>query len=70
MTVPTCVTEVDPDGNIVFQWFVSDHFEEIGFSDFAKDAIFQAGGDIMHSNSARAIPVDIVYEQGKEVLGL
>jgi hypothetical protein len=55
--------EVDPAGNIKWEWHTNDHFEEFEFSNEAKNIIFEAPlygplekGDIFHSNSLQELP--------------
>mgnify|MGYP000293776897 CR=1 FL=1 len=52
------IIEVDWEGNILWSWRASDHFEQLGFDEAAKNALFrnpclqgEAGGDWMHINS-------------------
>ena len=54
--IDDCVIEVDPAGNVVWEWQTADHYDEIGLSDEAKALIFEAGGDWGHSNGAGVIP--------------
>ncbi len=34
------IIEVDWEGNIIWEWAVSDHFEELGFDESAKNVLF------------------------------
>ncbi|MDR0221024.1 MAG: aryl-sulfate sulfotransferase, partial [Lachnospiraceae bacterium] len=61
------------DGEIVWEWRASDHFEEFGFDEDAKKAIHnnpglhgEAGGDWMHINSASWLGPNKWYEAGDE----
>lgn len=45
-----CIIEVDWDGNIVWKWRVSDHFNELGFSEIQK----------MHSFAIQTISLTVV----------
>jgi hypothetical protein len=47
-----CLVEVDPAGNIVWQWRTYEHFNDFGFSARIADA----GGDWAHANAASPIP--------------
>lgn len=69
------VIEVDWEGNIVWEWHVSDHFNELGFSEIAKSALFRnpnnhpnGGGqaDWMHINSMSVLGPNHWYEEGDE----
>ena len=51
-----CLLEVDPAGNIVWQWYTYQHINEFRFSDRARQLIYEQGGDWAHANSARVIP--------------
>lgn len=56
LLIDDCIVEVDPDGNVVWEWQTADHYDEIGLSQQAKDLIFAAGGDWAHANGAGVIP--------------
>lgn len=69
------IIEVTWDGKIVWEWAVSDHFEELGFDDDAKAAIYRDPntrafgthyGDWMHINSASALGPNKHYDNGDE----
>jgi len=47
-----CLLEVDWDGNIVWEWQSTDHFDEIGFSEEAKNAIYR--GSLLGISTAKA----------------
>jgi len=54
--IDDCMIEVDPAGNVVWEWQTADHYDEIGLSDEAKALIFERGGDWGHANGAGVIP--------------
>ena len=67
------IIEVTWDGNIVWEWICSEHFDEYGFSEEAKNIIYRdpnlrgsgAGvGDWMHINSMSMLGPNIWYETG------
>jgi hypothetical protein len=66
------IIEVNWDGDIVWEWVCSDHFEELGFSEEAKNAmsrnpaIRQNGGDWMHINSMSTLGPNKWYDAGDE----
>jgi hypothetical protein len=65
--------EVDWDGKRKWEWICSDHFEEMGFSEEAKNAlsrnpnflrIGEGAGDWMHINSMSYVGPNKWYEKG------
>jgi hypothetical protein len=48
--------EVDPSGQVVWEWHSVDHFDEFGFSDEARQLIRQAGWEIFHTNTVSPLP--------------
>ena len=70
------IIEVDWEGNIVWEWHVSKHFSELGFSEAAKNVLFrnpnqhftQTGemSDWMHINSMSALGPNKWYDAGDE----
>ena len=67
------IIEVDWDGNIVWEWCVHDHFEELGFDEAAKNAIARnpnivgnGQGDWMHINSMSVLGPNQWYDAGDE----
>jgi len=68
--------EVDWEGNILWEWAVSDHFEELGFDEAARNVLFRdpnsrhfggnTGGDWMHINSASWVGPNKFYDAGDE----
>jgi len=48
--------ELDRDGQIVWEWHTSDHFDEFGYSDEARRLMYEKGGDIFHNNTLTALP--------------
>lgn len=69
-----CFIEVDYEGNIVWQWKVDDHFDELGFDEDARKAIknrepedWGAGRvDWMHINSMSYVGPNKWYDAGDE----
>jgi hypothetical protein len=53
-----CILEVTPAGEIVWQWFTFQHFEEFGFTTEARQLIAAGrnGGDWAHANAVSEIP--------------
>lgn len=70
--VDDVIIEVNWAGDIVWEWVCSDHFEEMGFSEEAKNAMCrnpamrQNGGDWMHINSMSTLGPNKWYEAGDE----
>ena len=69
------IIEVTWDGKIVWEWLCSDHFDEMGFSEEAKNAmsrnpnIHDVGGgmgDWMHTNSISALGPNKWFDSGDE----
>lgn len=67
------VIEVNAEGSIIWTWRASDHFEEFGFDQAAKDVLRvnpgltgEAGGDWLHINSLSALGPNRHYEAGDE----
>ncbi|MBN3197334.1 aryl-sulfate sulfotransferase [Pectobacterium brasiliense] len=67
------IIEVDWEGNILWEWRCSDHFDELGFDDDAKTALYnnpnlrKSGGgmgDWMHINSMSALGPNQWFDQG------
>lgn len=65
------IIEVDWEGNIFWSWRASDHFEELGFDEAAKNALYrnpgmhgEAGGDWMHINSISTLGPNRFYDNG------
>lgn len=50
------IIEVAPTGEIVWEWYTSDHFDEFGFTQERKDFIYDNGSDWSHINSVSVIP--------------
>ena len=50
------IIEVDPAGNVVWEWYTWQHATEFGFTDQAKQLIGAQGGDWAHANSISEIP--------------
>lgn len=66
------IYEVDWDGNIVWEWSASEHFEEFGFDDGARYALSQLGGELMplndwlHINCLSELGPNKWYDSGDE----
>ncbi|MCL1990238.1 MAG: aryl-sulfate sulfotransferase [Defluviitaleaceae bacterium] len=67
------IIEVTWDGEIVWQWRASDHFDAFGFDETAKNVLFrdpsvkkQAGGDWLHINSMSTLGPNKWYDEGDE----
>ena len=66
------IIEVDWDGEIVWEWIASEHIDEFGFSDAAREAIASAPGfgrgpfDWFHINSATWVGPNRFHDQGDE----
>jgi len=50
------ITEVDPDGNIVWDWHSTEHFDEFGYPAEARRLMHERGGDIFHTNTLSPLP--------------
>jgi outer membrane protein assembly factor BamB len=48
--------EVDPSGEILWQWSTGDHIEEFGYSDACRHLMYAKGGDIFHTNTCSPLP--------------
>ena len=67
------IIEVDWDGNIIWSWRASDHFDEFDFDEAAKNTLArnpglheEAGGDWMHINCVSVLGENKWYDQGDE----
>lgn len=67
------IIEVDWEGNIVWSWRASDHFDEFGFDEAAKNVLFRNPsivpnglGDWMHINSMSTLGPNKWYDAGDE----
>ena len=67
------IIEVNWDGELVWEWACSDHFEELGFDENAKNALFRNPslgtperkyGDWMHVNSVSRLGPNKWYDAG------
>lgn len=65
--------EVDWEGNILWKWSVSDHFEELGFDEAAKNVLFRdpnmrradgGVGDYLHVNCMSCLGPNKWYDKG------
>lgn len=64
-----CILEVSWGGEIVWEWRSSDHFNEMGFSEAAKNAMYRHGAqrdtfDWLHSNSISYLGPNKWYDEG------
>ena len=73
--VDDTIIEVDWDGKILWEWLCSDHFEEMGFSEEARNALFRNPsihftgghvGDWMHMNCMSTLGPNKWYDQGDD----
>jgi hypothetical protein len=69
------IIEVTWEGKVIWEWVCSDHFDELGFSEEARNAMHRdptmrpAGGgmgDWMHTNSISAIGPNRLHDGGDE----
>lgn len=70
------IIEVTWEGEIVWSWKASDHFDELGFSESAKNVLFRnpglrgendgLGGDWMHINSISTLGENKWFDNGDE----
>ena len=69
------IIEVDWDGKIIWEWLCSDHFEEMGFTEDAKNTLARTpgmfdtgnrGGDWTHINSMSTLGPNKWYDAGDE----
>lgn len=67
-----CIMEVAWDGEIVWEWQSTEHFDEMGFSEEAKNAMYRGGMDMnsvydwIHSNSISYLGPNKWYDAGDE----
>jgi hypothetical protein len=65
-----CIVEVNWDGEIVWEWVLSDHFFEFDWSEEARNILFRdpnvrnCGGDWMHVNSMSALGPNKWFDSG------
>ncbi len=66
------IIEIDWDGNIVWSWRASDHFEELGFDELAKSVIYRTPGsgtgkhNWLNINNISILGENKWYDQGDE----
>ncbi len=69
------IIEVTWDGKIVWEWICSEHFEEMGFSEEAKNTLYRnpsmmrsgtGAGDWMHMNSMSTLGPNKWFDSGDE----
>ena len=68
-----CVIEIDREGNILWEWSVIDHFNEFGFTEELKNAMYRdptmrptGQGDLFHINCASYVGPNHWYDEGDE----
>ena len=68
-----CVIEIDREGNILWEWSVIDHFNEFGFTEEQKNAMYRdptmrptGQGDLFHVNCASYVGPNHWYDEGDE----
>ena len=52
------IIEVNPAGDIIWSWYTSDHYDELGFTPESKQMISDHAGDWSHSNTVSSIPAN------------
>jgi hypothetical protein len=57
------IIEVEPGGEVVWQWHAAEHFDEMGFSEAAAAAIYERGGDWLHVNSLSYLGANRHHEE-------
>ena len=68
------IFEVSWDGEVLWEWLASDHIQELGFSEDARNAIYRSvpwhegrqSADWIHLNSATYIGPNRWYQAGDE----
>ena len=63
------VYELDEQGNVVWEWLCSAHFDEFGFDEQARNVLYRNPGnhnDWMHINSLSAIGPNKWFDAGDE----
>ena len=68
-----CVIEIDREGNILWEWSVIEHFNEFGFTEEQKNAMYRdptmrptGQGDLFHINCASYVGPNHWYDEGDE----
>ena len=68
-----CLIEIDREGNILWEWSVIDHFNEFGFTEEQKNAMYRdptmrptGQGDLFHINCASYVGPNNWYDEGDE----
>ena len=68
-----CVIEIDREGNILWEWSAIDHFNQFGFTEEQKNAMFRdptmrptGQGDLFHINCASYVGPNHWYDEGDE----
>ena len=68
-----CLIEIDREGYILWEWSVIDHFNEFGFTEEQKNAMYRdptmrptGQGDLFHINCASYVGPNHWYDEGDE----
>ena len=68
-----CLIEIDREGNILWEWSVIDHFNQFGFTEEQKNAMYRdptmrptGQGDLFHINCASYVGPNHWYDEGDE----
>ena len=68
-----CLIEIDREGNILWEWSVIDHFNEFGFTEEQKNAMYRdptmrptGQGDLFHINCASYVGPNHWFDEGDE----
>jgi outer membrane protein assembly factor BamB len=48
--------EITPDGEVIWEWYTSEHLDEMGFSDEARQLMYVQKGPIWHTNTLSVLP--------------
>jgi hypothetical protein len=54
--IDDCFREVTPEGEAIWEWSATEHFEEFDFDIEAKKLIYDQGGDYLHINTVEVLP--------------
>jgi len=52
------ILEIDPQGNVLWEWYTHEHFEALGLSAEALELIYEQGRDWTHTNSIQSLPAN------------
>jgi hypothetical protein len=56
------ILEINPQGEVVWEWHTIGHFDEFGFNEEQKRYISQVAGDWCHTNSISPIPANVYHD--------